>query len=129
MPLNSRHAGASNALTDAGVAGNACVSLARGNEGAVSQGDISRDPLRAQHQNGQGRAVQVDPIKPKLKPPITKRLKVECDILISTSTFKFKLRSYNKEKRSTRMSSSMSDQEKAEAALAGGVIQNKLARR
>ena len=73
--------------------------------------------------------MQVDPIKPKLKPPITKRLKVECDILISTSTFKFKLRSYNKEKRSTRMSSSMSDQEKAEAALAGGVIQNKLARR
>ena len=26
-----------------------------------------------------GRAVQVDPMKPKLKPPKTKRLKLKCD--------------------------------------------------
>ena len=41
-----------------------------------------------------GRAVQVDPIKPKLKPPGTKRLKVQCDILLSTSAFHFNLRRY-----------------------------------
>ena len=42
-----------------------------------------------------GRAVQVDSIKPKLKPPGTKRLKLNCDILLSTSAFKFNLRRYN----------------------------------
>jgi hypothetical protein len=41
-----------------------------------------------------GRAVQVDTIKPKLKPPGTKRLKPKCDILLSTSAFKFSLRRY-----------------------------------
>jgi hypothetical protein len=41
--------------------------------------------------------VQVDPIKPKLKPPGTKRLKLKCDILLSTSAFKFNLRRYNQE--------------------------------
>ena len=44
----------------------------------------------------QGREVQVDPMKPKLKPPGTKRLKLKCDILLSTSAFKFDLRSYTK---------------------------------
>jgi len=39
--------------------------------------------------------VLVDPIKPKLKPPGTKRLKLKCDILLSNSGFKFKLRRYN----------------------------------
>ena len=33
-----------------------------------------------------GRAVQVDPMKPKLKPPGIKRLKLNCDILLSNST-------------------------------------------
>jgi len=33
-------------------------------------------------------------MKPKLKPPGTKRLKPKCDILLSTSAFKFKLRRY-----------------------------------
>jgi cohesin complex subunit SA-1/2 len=33
-------------------------------------------------------------MKPKLNPPGTKRLKVKCDILLSTSAFKFKLRRY-----------------------------------
>ena len=36
-----------------------------------------------------GRAVQVDPIKPNLKPPGTKLLKLKCDVLLSTSAFKF----------------------------------------
>jgi len=33
-------------------------------------------------------------VKPLLKPPGTKRLKVMCDILLSTSAFKFNLRRY-----------------------------------
>ena len=41
-----------------------------------------------------GRAVQVDPMKPKLKPPGTNRLKLKCDILLSTSAFKVNLRRY-----------------------------------
>ena len=41
-----------------------------------------------------GRAVQVDPIKPTLKAPGTKRLKLEWDTLLSTSAFKFSLRRY-----------------------------------
>jgi hypothetical protein len=39
-------------------------------------------------------AVQVDPIKPKLKPPGTKRLKLSWDILLSTSAFNFNLRRF-----------------------------------
>ena len=39
--------------------------------------------------------MQVDPIKPKLKPPGTKRLKLNCDVLLSTSAFKFNLRRYS----------------------------------
>jgi len=39
--------------------------------------------------------VQVYPIKPKLKPPGTKRLKLNCDVLLSTSAFKINLRRYN----------------------------------
>jgi hypothetical protein len=42
-----------------------------------------------------GRAVQVAPIKPNLKPPGTKRLKLRCDILPSTSAFKVDLRRYS----------------------------------
>jgi len=38
--------------------------------------------------------VQVDPIKPTLKAPGTRRLKLKCDILRSTSSFKFNLRRY-----------------------------------
>ena len=40
-------------------------------------------------------AVQVDPMKLKLKPPVTKRLKLKCDMLLSASAFKFNLRRYN----------------------------------
>ena len=38
--------------------------------------------------------MQVDPIKPKLNPPGTKRLKLNCDKLLPTSAFKFDLRRY-----------------------------------
>jgi len=41
---------------------------------------------------GLGRAVKVDPMKPKLKPPGTSRLKLKCDILLSNSTFEFNMR-------------------------------------
>jgi hypothetical protein len=41
-----------------------------------------------------GRAVQIDPIKPTLKPPGTKRLKLKCDILLSSSAFKSNLHHY-----------------------------------
>jgi len=41
-----------------------------------------------------GRAVQVDPMKPKLKPPGTKRLKLEYDGLLSRSGLKSNLRRY-----------------------------------
>jgi hypothetical protein len=40
--------------------------------------------------------VQLDPIKPKLKPPGTKRLKLKRDILLSIFAFKFNLRHYIK---------------------------------
>ena len=42
--------------------------------------------------------MQVDPIKPKLNPPGAKRLKLKCDIMLSTSGFKFNLRRYTKGK-------------------------------
>jgi hypothetical protein len=41
-----------------------------------------------------GRAVQVDPIKPPLKAPGNKRLKLRCDIMLSNFAVKFKLRRY-----------------------------------
>jgi len=44
---------------------------------------------------GRGRAVQVDPVKPTVKAPGTKRLQVEYDELLSSLAFKFKWRRYN----------------------------------
>ena len=41
-----------------------------------------------------GRAVQVEPIKPTLKAPGTKRLKLQYDVLLSSFLFKFNLRHY-----------------------------------
>jgi len=41
-----------------------------------------------------GEAVHVDPIKPKLKPPGRKRLKLDHDGLLSNFGFKFNLRRY-----------------------------------
>jgi hypothetical protein len=40
-------------------------------------------------------AVQVDPIKPTLKAPGTRRLTLNCDELLSSSAFKINLRRYN----------------------------------
>ena len=34
----------------------------------------------------------VDPVKPMLKPPGTKRLKLKCDVLLSSFAFKINLR-------------------------------------
>ena len=42
-----------------------------------------------------GRAVQVDPINLMLKPPGTKHLKLNCDILLPTFAFKLKLRHFS----------------------------------
>ena len=44
-----------------------------------------------------GEAVQVDPIKPKLKASTSKRLKLRCDSLLSIFAFKFSLRRYSEE--------------------------------
>ena len=41
-----------------------------------------------------GRAVQLDPIKPKWKQPVIKRLKLNCDKLLSTFAFEFNMRRY-----------------------------------
>jgi len=43
---------------------------------------------------GLGRAVQVDPSKPTLKAPATKRLKLKHDRLLSSFAFNFDLRHY-----------------------------------
>ena len=51
-----------------------------------------QDAGRVQHHHGW--AVQVEPMKPKLKPPGTKRLKLEYAGLLSNFGFKFNLRRY-----------------------------------
>jgi len=43
--------------------------------------------------------VQLDPIKPYLKPPGTKRLKLKCDEPLSNIAFNFNLRRHIKVKR------------------------------
>ena len=65
-----------------------------GRDTPVLQFPGRRPPPPPLHPLYHGRAVQVDPVKPLLKPPGTKRLKVMCDILLSTSAFKFNLRRY-----------------------------------
>jgi len=42
-----------------------------------------------------GTAVQVDPTKPKLKAPGPKRVKLQCDVLLSNFAFNVDLRRYN----------------------------------
>ena len=74
-----------------------------GGGGAPRRNHGQGPPRAAQSQGAppgaQGRAVQVDPIKPKLKAPGTKRFKLKCDTLLSTSAFKFNLRRYTKPKK------------------------------
>jgi len=48
------------------------------------------------HHARQGEAVQVEPMKPMLKAPGTKRLKLKYDILLSSFAFNFNLRRYTK---------------------------------
>jgi len=59
----------------------------------LEQGNVYVDAsATATDVDANGRAAQVDPMRPVLKAPGTKRLKLKCDILLSTSAFKFKLR-------------------------------------
>ena len=44
------------------------------------------------HPSRRGGVVQVDPMKPKLKPKGSKRLIVKCEVLLSNFAFKFNLR-------------------------------------
>ena len=57
------------------------------------------DPCGGHRRGSQvrGRAVQVDPMKPTLKAPGSKRLKLEHEKLLSNVGFNFNLRRYTKE--------------------------------
>ena len=59
--------------------------------------------------------MQVDPIKPTLKAPGTKRLKQKCDAQLSTAAFKFNLRLYNE---AMKLKSNAERAEKAATAAA-----------
>jgi len=65
---------------------------------AIRRGPHGTEPAGRRRRPGPGRrhggAVQVDPIRPKLKAPGTKRLKLKYDKLLSRFAFKFKLRHY-----------------------------------
>jgi hypothetical protein len=56
---------------------------------ALVDGLYLRNGPNPAHEPLLGRVVQVDPIEPKLKPPGTKRLKLKCELLLSSSAFKF----------------------------------------
>jgi hypothetical protein len=56
----------------------------------LAAGGCGRAAAAPQRRNRPGRVVQVDPIKPKLNPPGTKRLKLECDTAFNFY-FKFQL--------------------------------------
>ena len=77
-----------------------------------------RDELRLAV--GHGRAVQVNPMKPKLKPPGTERLKLQCDTLLSTSAFKTNLRRYSTGARRGRCSASEGAAGGCSGRVAGG---------
>jgi len=64
---------------------------ARGHRGGRGGGGRQQD-------DRQGRAVQVEPIKPTLRAPGTKRLKLQYYEMLSRFPFKFNLRRYNKER-------------------------------
>ena len=66
--------------------------------------------------------MQVDPIKPKLKPPETKCLKLKCDGLHSTFAFKFNLRRFMQETSKKLIARLVSEQDQlVEAAKLGTV--------
>jgi hypothetical protein len=62
---------------------------------AVRSEGVPAEP-RGERARAQGRAVQVHPIKPTLKAPGTKRLKLEYDVLLSNFAFRFNMRRYSK---------------------------------
>ena len=71
---------------------NQCKPLVPGDgshQGAALHGDLPHRRLAP------SKAVQVDPIKPTLKAPGTKRLKLKHDKVLSSFAFKFNLRRYN----------------------------------
>ena len=53
----------------------------------------ARPPRRS---GGQGEALQVEPMKSKLKAPGTKRLKLDYDMALSSIAFNFNVRRYSK---------------------------------
>ena len=61
-----------------------------------------RGPVRAVFAHRRGRAVQVDPIKPTLKAPGIKRLKLYYDEPLSNLAFKINLRRYTVEAAAAR---------------------------
>jgi len=66
--------------------------------------DVAADPDRHR-----GRAAQVDPIKPTLKAPGTKRLKLKCDDPLLSFGFNFNLRHCIVEQEPTLFSGSVHD--------------------
>ena len=74
-----------------------------------------RAPPGAGHARQPGRAVQVDPMKPTLKPPGTKRLKLKCDVPLSSFAFKFNSRRVN------QMAEELHTRLHAHAAVWGGL--------
>jgi hypothetical protein len=63
-------------------------------DAAAGVRDRLRDARFAAQDDAPGRAVQLDPIKPNLKPPGTKRLKLNHMNLLSSFAFNFNLRRY-----------------------------------
>ena len=63
----------------------------RGGEAVSARGAGCADGRHAVR----GRPVQVDPIKLKLKPPVSKSLKLKYGKMLSNVAFKFNLRRYN----------------------------------
>jgi len=73
--------------------GNECKPLCGGI--GVASYILSTEPLGSEKWRGRlGRAVQVDPIKPMLKAPGTKHLKLKSDELLLSFAFKFNLSRY-----------------------------------
>ena len=68
------------------------------NEGKPLAGGVAGREARgaAAAPGTQGRPAQVDPIKPTMKAPGTKLLKLDFDELLSSFAFKFDLRRYTK---------------------------------
>jgi hypothetical protein len=66
-------------------------------------------------------------MKPKLKPPGTERLKLKCDILLSTSAFKFNVRRCTKAdlSASIEMMKKISEAAKAVATKAGAYTRSR----